>query len=149
MSSIPLFIFISPHLHSNTYFLSYSQSQHHSLSKCQTRQEKLPIVVFSVPSSSQTPWSRRPHWRNLPVFDPVPSFYQEGCLTHYQFRVHPLDQTWLDALMLAYILAHRSCSYSSSGSPHLVMYGALWSESLCHSPDLECSNLNTSCTLSR
>jgi len=108
----PFFIFIFPHLHPNTCFHGYFQSQHHSLSKCQTRQGKLSPVAFSVPYSSQTPWSWRPRRRNLPVSSSVPSFYRERCLAHYQFGVHPLiklDQIllcWLISSLTEAVLAH-------------------------------------------
>jgi len=113
------FIFIFPHLHPNTCFHGYSQFQHHSFSKCQTWQENLSTVVFPIPSSSHTLWSRRPHRWNLSVSGLVPSFYWEGCSAHFQFGIHPLDQTWSDALILAYILAHRRCSCSCCRTHHI------------------------------
>ena len=118
--------FIFPHLHPNTCIHGYSQSQHHSLFKCQTRQGKLSTVAF-----------------------PVPSFYREECSTHYQSGIH----SGSSLIRCSYAgLSPRSLRLFlliSSASPYLVMCGALWSKSLYHPPELECSNSNTSYTPSR
>ena len=106
---VEYFLFIFPHLHPNTCIHGYSQSQHHSHSKCQTRQGKLSTVAFTVPSSSQAPRSRRPRRRNLSMSGPVPSFYREGTINPEYTRWIKLDQMllcWLISSLTEAVLAH-------------------------------------------
>jgi len=123
--------FIFPHLHPSTCIHGYSQYQHQPLSKYQTRQGKLLIVAFLVPSTSQTPWSRRPYRRNVFLFGPVPSFYREGCSAHYQSEVHSLDQAWSDDLILAYLLTYWGCSCSCRRSHRISWCVVLSGANLC------------------
>ena len=132
MSSIPS----SSSLTSITRIHSYSQFQYHSLSKCQTRQEKLPTVAFPVPSSSQTPWSRGPRRRNLSASGPVSSTEKNT-----QPTINPEYTRWikLDQMLLCWFIFSLTEAVLTHvvASLYLVICGALWSECLRHPPELE------------
>jgi len=100
--------------------------------------------VFLVPSFSQIPWSWRPRWQS-----------GSSLLPRRMLSPLSIQNTLAGSNLIRYSYAGlsphslRLFLLMSSASPHLMICDALWSEYLCHSPKLECSNSNTSCTPSR